>query len=263
MNPSFPVTVREARADIRRMRADLVPLARPLVILSGYLEPGVAPRILKKRFGNVTGDERILGLSFAWCRTFDQCRGKVIAAVDETFAGRDPLWTTEVDVLGISMGGLVARYAAMPRGADTPARKGRTARRKERHPSPERRLRIARLFTIATPHRGARRAEWPTRHPLHVDMRAASKFLKRLNALENAPAYPIFPYVRLGDATVGPENAAPQGRVAWWVPGRTLQPSHSGAVLDPRIFAEIARRLRGEEPFTKELASPQPLPARS
>ena len=263
MNPSFPVTVREARAGIRRMKAHPVPLARPLVILSGYLEPGVAPRILKKRFANVTGNERILGVSFAWCRHFDQCREKVIAAVEETFAGSDRLWTTEVDVVGISMGGLVARYAAMSRGTDTPARKGRTARRNEGRPSSKRRLRIARLFTIATPHRGARRAEWPTRHPLHADMRAGSKFLRRLNAPENAPAYPIYPYVRLGDSTVGTENAAPRGREVWWVPGRALQPSHSGAMLDPRIFAEIARRLRGEEPLTAEPAIPPPPPARS
>ena len=88
MNPSFPVTVREARADIRRMKADPVPLARPLAILSGYLEPGVAPRILKKRFANVTGDKRILGVSFAWCKDFDQCREKAIAAVAEAFPGR-------------------------------------------------------------------------------------------------------------------------------------------------------------------------------
>jgi len=93
-------------------------------------------------------------------------------------------------------------------------------------------------------------------------MRAGSEFLKRLDAPENAPGYPIYPYVRLGDATVGSENAAPPGRVAWWVSARPLQPSHSGAVLDPRLFAEIARRLRGEEPFTKDPATPLSSPGR-
>ena len=170
-----------------------------------------------------------MGVSFALCSTFDECRRKVIAAVDREFPGPDPLRTTEVDVVGVSMGGIVARYAAL-RSENADAR----------------RLRVARLFTISSPHLGADRARLPAVNQLQRDMRADSAFIRRLNRPENAPAFPVFPYVRLGDHTVGAANAAPVGMAAWWVPDVPLQPPHSGAVVDARIIADIARRLRGE-----------------
>ncbi len=64
----------------------------------------------------------------------------VIDAVDQKFPSSDPEVTTEVDVIGYSMGGLAARYAAMPATAVNLSK---------------RRLQIGRLFTISSPHRGA------------------------------------------------------------------------------------------------------------
>jgi hypothetical protein len=240
-NPSFPVTLAEARRALARMRAEPRVLERPLVVLGGYLEPGLSKAFLQRRIHLLTEDSRIAGVSFALCADFDECRRKTIAGVEKEFPRFDPLWTAEVDVIGVSMGGIVARYAALrPENAGA------------------RRLRIARLFTISSPHLGADRARLPAINQLQVDMRADSAFLRWLNRPENAPAFPVFPYVCLGDHTVGAANAAPVGATAWWVPDIPLRLPHSGAVVDPRIIADIARRLRGEEPFTT--VPPAPLP---
>jgi len=241
-NPSFPLTLAEARRALARMRAAPRALERPLLVLGGYLEPGLSKAFLKRRFHRLTGDDRIAGVTFMFCGTFDECRLKAIAVTDREFPGPDPLWTTEVDVVGVSMGGIVARYAALP-PVDAGAR----------------RLRIARLFTISSPHLGADRARLPAINQLQLDMRAGSAFLCWLNRPENAPAFPVFPYVRLGDRTVGAKNAAPVGMTAWWAPDVALQPPHSSAVIDARIIADIARRLRGEAPFATD--PPAPLPA--
>jgi hypothetical protein len=64
--------------------------------------------------------------------------------------------------------------------------------------------------------------------------------------------------VRLNDGWIGESHAAPPGRTAWWVSTPFLEESHAGVVSDPRILADVARRLRGEEPFTHD--PPAPLP---
>jgi pimeloyl-ACP methyl ester carboxylesterase len=240
-NPSFTLTIPEARRALARMRAEPRALERPLLVLGGYLEFGLSQAFLKSRFRRLTGDDRIVGVSFMLCGTFDECRRKAIAAVDKEFPSADPDWTVEVDAVGVSMGGIIARYVAL-----LPENGG------------ARRLRVARLFTISSPHQGADRARLPAINQLQRDMRPDSAFIRRLNRPENAPAFPVFPYVRLGDHTVGAANAAPVGMSAWWVPGVPFQPPHSGAVIDARIIADIARRLRGEEPFTTDPAAPVP-----
>lgn len=244
-NDSFPVTVRDAQRALGDMRDAPVPLLRPLVILGGMNDPGLASGILRAEFKEVTRDDRVIGVSFLFCGDFDACRRQVIEAVDRAFPSDDPQYTTEVDVIGVSMGGLVARYAAVPSFSD-----------KE---GGGRRLRIARLFTISSPHRGAAWAVLPTFSRLHADMRPRSEFLRGLSDAESAAAgYEIYPYVRLGDMIVGVANAAPQGQVAWWVPGEMLQDAHVMAAVDARILADVARRLRGEEPLTSFPRQPPP-----
>jgi hypothetical protein len=131
------------------------------------------------------------------------------------------------------MGGIVSRHAARPR-------------------EDGRRLRVRRLFTIASPHRGARMATLPTLDRRQIDMRPGSPFLAELDgALEQAD-YELVTYARLGDAVVGAANSAPHGRDPWWVDCPPLGFAHLGAGHDHRILADIARRLRGEEPLVRE-----------
>ena len=40
------------------------------------------------------------------------------------------------------------------------------------------------------------------------------------------------------------------GQRVWWVANDPLQSAHLGAFTDPRILADIARRLRDESPYT-------------
>ena len=117
---------------------------------------------------------------------------------------------------------------------------------------------MARLFTISTPHRGADLAALPTWDARQIDMRAGSDLLRQLDAALPTTRYSVYPYVRLGDVLVGAANTAPPGTTPWWVANQPLSLPHAGAYTDPRIVADIARRLRHEPPFTTD--PPAPLP---
>jgi hypothetical protein len=241
-NPSFPISVSDAMGALREMANDPKPLARPVVVLGGYHDPGLGALVWGREVRRWSRGARVIDVSFALHRDFEQCRRDVIAAVDDALPSDNPQATTEVDVIGVSMGGLVARYAAVPRPG-------------------ERRLRIARLFTIAAPHRGAAMARLPALTRLQADMRGSSPFMRKLGPAEGLADYEIIPYVRLGDLLVGAANAAPAETAPWWVPNRAPELAHIAASLDPRIRADVARRLRGEEPFAS--GTPAPLPRRS
>lgn len=240
VNPSFPTTLTEARDDLRRM-ADAppsTPSLRPVVVVGGYADPGIGPNRMRSSLERLLGpDTQVIAVDVGFAMSMESARQRVMAAVAAAFPSDDESSTIEVDVVAISMGGLVARSAAMPREG-------------------ERRLHIARLFTVSTPHRGARLAAVPTLEPRVYDMRAGSDFLNGLDA--QTRDYEIVPYARLGDMIVGEANAAPTGMTPWWVKPPGLQASHLWASADPRILADIARRLRGEEPLTHEPAASLP-----
>ena len=172
-NPSFDVTWDEAAADLRRMRDDMRPLQRPVVILGGFLDAGLGPWDVGRRLDDYFNDDRVVKVDFVGCEDFDECRQRVIAAVDERFPNDGPVFTTEVDVLGISMGGVVARYAA-----------GRFG---------ERRLRVRQLITYASPHAGAKAAEYNVDIALRADLRQSSSFIAKLNSEPLPRNYDLVP----------------------------------------------------------------------
>lgn len=237
-NPTFAISVDEAREALVEMRQEPRPLPRPVLIVGGYMEPGVMPPAVRSTLTplfDAEDKDDFMTTSLATAGNFDDCRERLIKEVDAHFPSADPKETTEVDVIAISMGGLAARYAADPHAGT-------------------RRLRIARLFTIASPHRGSKTAPFPLFSKLTWDMRPGSHFLTSLPS----PDYPVIPYTRLGDEIVGSANTAPKGQTPWWVPNRPFQFSHLQAYADPRILADIARRLRDEPTFTH--APPAALP---
>jgi hypothetical protein len=234
VNSSFPVTVDAAKADLQRIENDRRPLDRPVAILGGYADPGVGGLAVGSVLRKHIGQGRIITVSFAFCSTFDQCRQKVIETIDRDLPTDDPTRTSEVDAIGLSMGGLVARYAAAPLDG-------------------QRMLNVRRMFTVSSPHLGATRAQaLPQMTQMQADMRPGSAFLQKLESAETSASYAIFPYTRLDDDVVGAHYAAPRGRTAWWVPNEPMQPAHIGAATDPRILADILRRLRGEKPLTRD-----------
>ncbi len=257
LNPLFPLTLGEAKAALHLMRSEPRPLERPVVVAGGIHDPGFVAQGIARTLRQVTQqDEMVISVSFFGhgAGTFDECRERLVDAVDRAFPTDDPHLTVEVDVIGSSMGGIVARHAA------------------RRRDDGGKRLRIRRLFTISTPHQGATMAALPTLDQRQIDMRPGSAFLAALNAEPHAADYDLHPYTRLGDLIVGPERSAPPGLHPRWVANLPLSFSHLGASHDPRILADIARRLRGERPFssrpqavtpeTADSAAPPPPPPR-
>lgn len=262
VNPSFDLTMREARVALDRMAEEPVTLDRPVVVLDGWMDPGLGVLYVAPRLARLTGDDRIVSVAFLGVGSFEQAAERVFEAVDEALthahenAGTDA--TPAVDVVAISMGGLVARYAAMPPDQRAALKPDEA----DGHAVTDRRLNIARLFTISAPHRGAAMAPWAPWDAMARQMRAGSPLLEQLDAALAEADYPIRAYVRLGDRLVGEANAAPTDRTPWWVPTAPLSLGHSGAHRDPRLLADILARLRGERPFTREPPAPLPEAAR-
>ena len=247
VNPSFPVSTDRALSVLRYDAHHARPLRRPVLVVGGFADPGWAPPRLRDRLRRWTGDDRVADVTIGLDNSFADCRTDIVAAVDQAFPTADPDATTEVDVVGISMGGVAARYAALPPGPRVPSR---------------RRLRIARLFTISSPLQGALLAEATPvdLHPLQPAMRPDSWLYRLLDdgPGSDADLYAVYSYVRLRDRTVGARYASVPGVVPWWVSTPPLQAPHDASFTDPRILADIACRLRGDPPLAHD--PPTPLP---
>jgi pimeloyl-ACP methyl ester carboxylesterase len=244
-NPSFRITKDEAVSALRAMKKDPQPLERPLVILSGWRDPGMGGWWLSEQYNDFFDDDRILIIAYSSAKNMDAARAKVIAEVDKAYPTDDPDRTVAVDVIGISLGGLVGRYAAMPARDDPDAR----------------RLNVVRLFTLASPHRGAIVAEMDTPDEFGKELRPGSEFIEWINATDTDPDLELFAYVRLGDDIVGVEEAAPAGVDPWWLDNPPFEHAHIGGTLDKRFMAEIVRRLRNEPAYTTPPPAPPPAPA--
>ncbi len=235
VNPSFELSRSEARSDLRAMAKDPAPAARPVLVLGGYLDPGLLTESLGADLSEVLEDGPVVTVSFSMTADFESCRARVLAALaseyPELLGDDNSLETVPIDVVGISMGGLVARYMAMD-GHDS-----------------GKRLNIQRLFTVSTSHQGATWAMLPSANAKQTKMRPGSAFLADLNSAANTPGYAVYCYVRLRDSIVGPGRAALPGQNAWWVDSPAWQSPHLGAPSDSRIVADIARRLRGEQAY--------------
>lgn len=239
VNPSFDVTVAEAREELSDLGRDALELERPLLIAAGFLDPGFGVSSLTTRMRKLAADPAmVIEVPFFTTPTFDLARERMIGKLEASFPSSDPYETVEADVIGISMGGLVARYAAM---SDATARNDGVKR-----------LRIRTLFTLGTPHHGAIRAEHTLAFDARVaDMRSGSSFLESLNEAWPDRDFQLVAYTRLYDGIVGAENALDPDGKGWWLSPPPLQMSHMTMHRDPRIIADIVRRLRGEEPFAK------------
>ena len=282
-NASFPLSVSAADKELKSMRSQRKPLIRPVLVVDGYLDPGLGSAVVANWVRKLTPDEtQVITVNLLTSTNFDACRQTIVAAVEEAFPSDDPAATREVDVIGLSMGGLAARYAALPAAGEHSASMA-TATVPSTAPSSEpspatasasspatqtadllkptgKRLKIARLFTLSSPHLGATMADVPTYLFISTqrDMRRGSPFLQQLNDVGHQPDYPIIPYVRLADLTIGEQNAAPPGQTPIWLTKRPFDSAHAGVVIDPRIAADVSRRLRGETSYVKEPRAPLP-----
>jgi pimeloyl-ACP methyl ester carboxylesterase len=240
MNPSFPATITQSRCVLHDMEAHPQPLPRPLVIIGGFLDPGLSPAWVGAQFRAIsTKQDKIATVSILGRLSFWGYRQEILNSVDRVAPADKNGVRPEVDVIGFSLGGLAARYAAIPEND------GRAP------------LRIARLFTISTPHRGAQLAEAV---PVLLNVQGELRYHSaRLLEIDNsARNYPIYPYARLGDMIVGVQNTSPPNEAVWWVYTPWFNLAHEGAPTDPRIMADIALRIYDRAPLSTLPRSPLP-----
>lgn len=236
----LPARGRDVRDRLEALAADPRPLARPVVVLGGWRAWRLNATSLRDRLRASTsgrpGDFE--AVSFQTISSIEAAAERTIERVAARWPSGDDGLTREVDVVGISMGGLVARLAASEAG-----------------PADRLRLRIARLFTIGTPHRGSRLAARIAIDPASRSMRPGSRLLGTLEEARRSAGYEIVPYARLNDVMVGARNTAPPGMSPYWGAGPRLL-SHVTITGDRRIALDIALRLRGETPIAGEASEP-------
>lgn len=240
INPDFPISCDEAAADLLRMQRNPMPLRRPVLILAGWRAGAIAMQGLETLLKPAcsAGDEDFLTITYPGAGSIQAACDRVRRAVaDRGWTGRT------LDVVAISMGGLVARCLAQPpdQFGDAPA------------------LPFARLFTLATPHRGARLAQYIRPDAAAADMRPGSPFMQRFAAFGLQPQTEFYPYALLRDWWVGARNTAPAGQFPIWADPTEPLPrlfAHFAINRDPRVLADIARRLRGEPPHARRATPP-------
>lgn len=236
-NPGFHLSREALGEEMRRLRESPQPLARPVVVLSGWRSPAMVSRAIVDRLCLLTSGQfkDFLPFWYPLKGDIDAVAEHVRNALAARLARNAGAQVTEVDVVAHSMGGLVARLIA----AD------------ETHTP-----RIVRLFTLGTPHRGARLAQGVTIDSAGRAMRPGSEFLASLDERLAHAKFELVPYAHLRDRWVGARNSAPHGRTPVWT-GGTRFFSHFSVTEDRLILADIARRLRGEVPLAA-IDQPEP-----
>ncbi len=236
-NPDFHLPSEALADEIARMLASKVPLQRPVLLLAGWRSPEFGGRVLAARLSELTcGDlDQFWPLAYPMRGDLKRIASMVAVKVHDRWPG-EGRETIPIDVVGHSMGGLVARLAASKNRPGT-------------------RLLIKRLFTLATPHRGARLATKIAPDPAARDMKPGSALIKRLDEELDDDPFELIPYAHCNDTWVGAKNTAPPGRAPYWTPGTRVF-SHFSIHEDRLIQADIARRLRGEPPIAKRATSP-------
>lgn len=240
-SPGFTAPTGVVESAWRRMEATPSPPARPVVLVAGWRGTGTNIASMRAHLLQLTGGDpdQFITVANPLHATVGARAAAIVDAVERRWPSPDPEWTTEVDVIGYSIGGVAARLAASPCDEDA------------------RRLRIGTLYTLASPHTGT--TGWGA--VLRIDPAAwqvadGSALLDRLNAGIDDASYTLVCYATLGDAIVGAKNAAPPGIDPIWTPA-TGRMSHFSIVRNRRILADIALRLRNEPPL-QELGAPLP-----
>lgn len=229
VNPAFCPTPEELEAKWAQLAAAPHEHPRTVVVLCGWRAPLAALRTVRSHLKQLMPGTPVVPIAFAQASSMQQAD----AATRKALAARG-LSDTPIDVVAISMGGLIARaLAAGTFGTPVP---------------------IVNLFTFATPHRGAVLAKVVRPDSAARDMRPGSAFLRDLDGVLDRATFDLTPYGYLRDWWVGCENTAPPGRTPMWLDplgfrGRLF--SHFMITTEPRIILDVALRLRGMPALSK------------
>lgn len=257
-NPAIKVTSSEARELLQQMERDPKPLARPVVVLGGYRGPESEANSIKATLRDATSGKvsDFAAVSYRWESDLDVICDAIVREVDAKFPSNDPTATVEVDVVGISLGGLAARWASIP--PDERQRHGEPAWHRKDGTLPKQRLKIGRLYTVVSPHQGVTISTFVLGGGgVLTDMGQGSGVVTLVNHRLKAgkDTYEIIAYGSPRDSISGDSNFAPPGMKAVWTSGN-LTGTHWAQIDNPIFYADIARRLRGEKP----VAEPTPIP---
>jgi pimeloyl-ACP methyl ester carboxylesterase len=242
-----PLSKSELRAELEQMRAEPAGLERPVIVIDGWISYGGAAMI-QRELMDLTGGERDLLVKYSYPLIFSTLESNarnVVELVEERWPGDDPDWTTEVDVIGFSMGGLIARVAA-----EQPLK----------NKKPRKRLKVKRMFTISSPHKGT--GWWIGWLPVDQMSWAVSLWGRNYrNWLDDRLAeadFDLYCYGQGNDWIVGGNfEAASHPEIK--ARGKLLF-SHTSSYGNYRHLADIAARLRGEDPIVS-VPTPSPQPA--
>ena len=209
----------------RRLRRTPKALERPVCVIAGYLDPGVYAWVVARELRRLTTHRRadFLVPRFRLDTGIEPMAERVVEHL-RSRAGEAP---TSFDLVGLSMGGLIARCVA-------------------RSCAPDERLSVARVFTLGTPHRGSTLAERIAPTEAAREMRPGSDFLRSLDA--DLGDLDLTCYQMDADAVIGDGNGSPPGHPGHRLPRRAGEP-HLHVMADPIAILDIARRLRGEDPI--------------
>lgn len=232
------------RRELDEMARTPVRLARPVLVLTGWRAPRLQSMMLRDTLQALTGapDAQFIAAGYPWAWSVNDAAAEALAALVERFGSRGAI--PELDVVAISMGGLVARLLATRPGA---ARESNAVLRGAAG------LRVRRLFTLATPHAGAIRAELARLDECSRQMHAGSAFLRALDAelldstrppgSPSADRFELRCFAIRHDLMVGTDRCAPPGHAARVVEGPRLL-SHALIWQHPRVLLEVAGALR-------------------
>ena len=234
-----PLPKSELRTALEQMRAEPVEIERPVVVIDGWLNYGGAS-VIKRELKDLTGAEEDLFVKYHYpliFTTLESNARKIVKMVEERWPSDDPEWTTEVDAVGFSMGGLIARVAA-----ESP-REGKKLRK---------RLKVKRMFTIAAPHKGT---GWWIRWAAIDQMSWAvsiwgGSYRSWLDERLIEADYDLYCYGQGNDWIAG-NNFEAAGYPEIKARGLFLF-SHTGSYGNYRHLADIAARLRGEDPIVPD-----------
>lgn len=230
---AIPASSDDVRAEIARMKDSPVEIQRPIVIIDGWIPVGGAA--IKAEIRRLTGapPEQFELVTYAPGKSLEHIADIVVREVEERWPSDDPIWTIEVDVIGFSAGGIVARLAAWPPqvGDD------------------RKRLKIANLYSISAPHAGTVGVSLSLAPDKAArQMRPGSPTLAWLDEMQPTADYTMLCYGQLNDQVVSAPHTAPEGQLPIWSYGRVIA-SHSQSARNRRILADIALRIRGEPPI--------------
>ena len=247
-NPAFDPSPELVDAKWHELTATLFVNPRPLVVLCGWRAPLAALKTIRTNLRVLLPGTRVIPIAFPTASSMQAAVATTREALATHESTRDN--AKPIDIVALSMGGLVARALACDAFNDL-------ANPQASITAP---VKINSLYTIATPHQGAILAKFVRPDAAASAMRPGSLFLRTLdNALPNA-TFSITPYGYLRDWWVGCHNTAPIGRVPLWLDPPTTRGrlfSHFLISTERRIILDIALRLRGLAPIA-EFGPPPP-----